>query len=136
MCVCVCLSSIITGNGEIDADVKTRIAKAANVFGCLKRAIFTNQMLMLDVKRAVYKAVVLATLFYGSQCWAVKAYHIRQLEVFHHRCVRCMLGVTRHQQLTEHLTNETLLINFGMSDSLKSINGETHEMARTCVQNG
>ena len=32
------LGSVITSDGEIDADVKTRIAKAANVFGCLKKA--------------------------------------------------------------------------------------------------
>ena len=89
------LGSAITSDGEIDADVNTRIAKAANVFGCLKRAIYTNQELPLDVKRAVYKAVVLATLLYGSECWAVKAYHIQQLEVFYHRSVKCMLGVTR-----------------------------------------
>ena len=31
------LGSIITSDGEIDADVRMRIAKAANVFGCLKR---------------------------------------------------------------------------------------------------
>ena len=36
------IGSIITSDGEINADVKMRIAKAANVFGCLKRAIFTN----------------------------------------------------------------------------------------------
>jgi len=53
------LGSVITSDGEIDADVKTRIAKVANIFGCLKRAIFTNQGLSLDVKRAVYKAVIL-----------------------------------------------------------------------------
>ena len=53
-----CLGSAITSDGEIDADVKMRIAKAANVFGCLKTAIFTNQGLSLDVKRAVYNAVI------------------------------------------------------------------------------
>ena len=87
------LGSVITSDSEIDANVKTRIAKAANVYGCLKRAIFTSQGLSLDVKHAVYKAVVLATLLYGSECWAV----IQQLEVFHYRYVRCMLGVTHHQ---------------------------------------
>jgi len=51
---------------KIDADMKMRIAKVANVFGCLKRAIFTNQGLSLDIKRAVYKAVVLATLLVGQ----------------------------------------------------------------------
>ena len=99
------LGCTISCDGGIDGDVKVRIAKAENTFGCLKRSIFTNNCLSIAVKHAVYKAVVLATLLYGSECWAVKAYHVHQLEVFHHRCVRCILGVSRRQQWTKHISN-------------------------------
>jgi len=61
------------------------------------------------LKCAVYKGVALATLLYGSECWAVKANQIHCLEVFHHRCVRCILGVTRYQQWTGQISNNTLL---------------------------
>ena len=67
------LGSIMSNDGEVDGDVKIGIAKAAKAFGCLKKPIFTNHHLPVNVKRAVYKAVVLATLFHGPQCWVVKA---------------------------------------------------------------
>jgi len=114
-----CLGSVISNDGGIDSDVKISMAKAANAFGCLKKSILTNHHLSVGVKCAVYKAVVLATLLYGSECWAVKASHIRHLEVFHHRCMRCILGVTHYQQWTGHVSNNTLLREFGMSDGLK-----------------
>ena len=68
------LGNIISEDGEVYRDVKIKIAKAARAFGCLKKSIFTNLHLSVSVKRAVYKAVVLTTLLYGSECWAVKAY--------------------------------------------------------------
>ena len=54
-----------TDDGEVDCHAKTRTAKAARAFGCLKKSIFTNPHLSVTVKRAVYRAVVLATLVYG-----------------------------------------------------------------------
>ena len=158
--------------------MKIIIARTTNAFGHLRKSIFTNHCLPVNVKRAVYKAVVLATLLYGSECWAVKAsqipyianrsrwkcfavaglnfhslenihgwtvvlhgqsllhklfhwrsfavpidlrklqnfstsndlqYTVHCLEIFHHCCVRCTLGVTWHQQWTEHISNDTLL---------------------------
>ena len=53
-----------------------------------------NHHLSVNVKRAGYKAVVLGTLLRGLECWAVKASQLHCLEVFHHRCVRCILGIT------------------------------------------
>jgi len=73
------LGSTITSDGEVDTDVRIRIV--ANAFGSLRKSIFTSQSLSVDVKHAVYKAVVLATLLYGSEYWAVKAY---QYHVTHH----------------------------------------------------
>jgi len=103
------LGSVISNDGGIDSDVKIRIVKAANAFGCLKKSILTNHCLLVSVKRAVYKAVVLATLLYDSECWAVKASHIHCLEVFHHHCVRCILGVTCYQQWTGHVSNKYIV---------------------------
>ena len=102
-----------------------RIAKAAKAFGCLieeiNKPIFNNHHLSVNVKCAVYKAVVLATLLHGSECWAVKASQLHGLEVFHHSCVRYILEITRHQQWTGHITNDTLLREFVMTVGLRSI---------------
>ena len=56
------LGSIITSDGEVDSDVKIRIAKAASTFDSLRKSIsyFTNQRLSIDVKCAVYNAIVYA----------------------------------------------------------------------------
>ena len=108
-------------DGEVDSDVKIRISKAAKAFGCLKKPIFTNHHLSVNVGRAVYKAIVLATLLYGLECWAVKASQLRCLEVFHYRCVRCLLGITQHQQWTGHITDDTLLREFEMTVGLSSV---------------
>ena len=44
------LDSTISDDGEVECDVKTRIAKVAIVFGCLKKPIFTNPHLSVTVK--------------------------------------------------------------------------------------
>ena len=43
------------------------------------------------------------------------------LESFHYRCVRCTLRNTQHLQWTGHITNDTLLGEFGMTVGLRSI---------------
>ena len=90
------LGSTICNDGEVDNDVKIKTAKPANAFGCLNKPIFTNDHVSVNVKRAVYKAVVLATLLHGSECWVVKASQLSHLEVFHHCCVRGILGIAQH----------------------------------------
>ena len=59
--------STVSNDGECDDDVKVRFVKAANTFGCLKKSIFTSSCLSIAVKPALYKAVVLTTLLYGSE---------------------------------------------------------------------
>ena len=46
-------------------------------------------------------------------------YQIHLLDAFQHRCVRCIMGVTHHQQWMEHITNESLLKDFGMLECLR-----------------
>ena len=62
------LGSTICNDSEVDNDVKIKTAKPANAFGYLKKPIFTSHHVSVNVKHAVYKAVVLATLLHGSEC--------------------------------------------------------------------
>ena len=62
-------------------EVKERIAKASRAFGVLKEPVFRDKNLSLATKRLVYKAVVLATLLYGSETWTTKRDAVRKLEV-------------------------------------------------------
>ena len=61
------LGSILHHKGSNERDVEERIARASRAFGMLRKSIFQNKSLTTDTKRAVYKAVVLGTLLYGSE---------------------------------------------------------------------
>ena len=99
------LGSVLNLNGGVGADVKARIAKASRVFGVLLTPIFHNSSFSLQLKRRVYEAVVIPTLLYGAETWALMATHLRQLNVFHHQCTRSILGVSRERQWEEKLTS-------------------------------
>ena len=38
--------------------------------------------------------------------------------MFHNRCVRGILGVSRHQQWRDHISTEQLAVQFGMCDGI------------------
>jgi len=47
----------------------------------------------------IYNAVVITTLLYASECWTLLATNLTKLVVFQMSCLRCILVVTRHDQL-------------------------------------
>ena len=57
----------------------------------------------------VHSTVVLSTLLYGRETWAIKAVDFRRLAAFHHRCVRLLLDIPRATEWQEHISNTTLL---------------------------
>ena len=73
------LGSKISSDGEVKSEIVTRISKASRAFGCLKAAVFQNSQLSTDIKREVYRAVVLSTLLYGAETWTVKAENVRRI---------------------------------------------------------
>ena len=93
----VYLGGIVSDDGSLDK-VSARLAKAALGFGCLRKPIFELQGLSTSTKRMVYKSVVLSTLFYGAETWAVKAEHLRKLNSFHRTCIRSIAGVSKARQ--------------------------------------
>ena len=113
------LGSNISRDGEVKSEVVTRLGKASRAFGCLRAAVFQNSQLSTDIKREVYRAVVLSTLLYGAETWTVKAESVRRLSGFHNRCIRSMLGVSRMKQWKERITSKELATTFGMTEILR-----------------
>ncbi len=74
-----------------------------------------------SIKRDVYEATVLAVLLYGAETWTLKARHLRHPTLFHNRCVRIILGVTRLEQWKERVTSRTQSGRFGMECSTVDI---------------
>ena len=112
------LGSCISSDGELVKEVSGRLAKAARMFGCLRSSIFVNGSLFIAIKRCVYTAIVVSTLLYGAETWAIKAPQVRRLQPFHNRCIRCILGVSHRLQWRDHITTEQLALEFGMTEGM------------------
>ena len=102
------LGSTIQSSGRAEVDVSRRLAQASKAFGTLHKAVFGNKDLTLETKRDIYQACVLSVLLYGSECWTPLRRDLRRLNAFHHRCVRTVLGISRSQQGTQHITSREL----------------------------
>ena len=115
------LGSTISGSGALDDEVRARLAKASRVFGSLQRPIFQCGCLSVAIKKLVYQAVVLTTLFYGAETWAVKATHLQQFNTFHHACCRVILGVSRSKQWQERISTEEIAQRIGLPANIDDL---------------
>lgn len=59
----------------------------------LKLRVLECNDLKNETKIAVYEAVVLPTLLYGSECWTVYKKHVKVHEKFHQRQLRNILRI-------------------------------------------
>ena len=62
------LGSTISHNRNLTSELDNRIGKAANVFNRLL-PVMCHKSIKMPMKTAVYQAVVLLTLLYGSESW-------------------------------------------------------------------
>ena len=88
------LGSKISSNLTLDAELNTRIGKAASAMSKLSKRVWENRKLTINTKMKVYQACVLSTLLYGSEAWTLYARQERRLNTFHMRCIRRLLGIT------------------------------------------
>ena len=55
-------------------------------------------------KSIVYNAVVLGVLLYAVETWSIKQRELHSLEVFHYRCLKTILGISRAQRIAQHIS--------------------------------
>ncbi len=60
--------------------------------------LWKDRYLAQSVKLSKYKAIVLATLLYGCESWAVSKDQLQKLGTFHMRCLRRICGLTLWQR--------------------------------------
>jgi hypothetical protein len=88
------LGSTMTNSTSLDAEISSRIAKAAGVMAKLNKRVWSNSLLSERTKVLVYQACVLSTLLYGSESWATYARQERRLNSFHLRSLRRLLHIS------------------------------------------
>ena len=87
----VYLGSTLSRSVSIDEEVSYRIARASAAFGRLRDTVWERRGLTKETKLKVYQAVVLPSLLYACETWTTSSRHIKQLNVFHMRCLRSLL---------------------------------------------
>ncbi len=99
------LGSTISTNLSLEAELDTRIGKAAAAISRLTKRVWENPMLTINTKMRVYQACVLSTLLYSSESWTLYARQERRLNTFHLRSLRRILGIT----WKDHIPNKDVL---------------------------
>ena len=77
----------------MNAELNTRIGKAATAMARLTKRVWSNAMLTTNTKMRVYQACVVSILLYGSESWTLYSRQERRLNTFHMRCLRKILGI-------------------------------------------
>ncbi|KAK3509681.1 hypothetical protein QTP70_008422 [Hemibagrus guttatus] len=105
------LGSTVTKDGQIDAEIQRRMAKASASFGRLHQRLWNNHHVSMKVKGKIYRAVVISTLLYGAESWTVYRRHVKKLHAFMMRHLRSILKIT----WIDKMTNKEILDRTGLS---------------------
>jgi hypothetical protein len=103
------LGHIIAEDLSDDHHLRTRMAKASQVFGALRQHLFGNKQVWREVKTRVLLTMVLPTMLDGAENCTISHTIMREMESLYHRLIRSCLRITPYTQRKYKLTSETLL---------------------------
>ena len=95
--------------------VKARVTAANAAFGALSKPLLKAGHVSSYVKGKIYERMVLSTLLYGSESWALTGEAWAALRNFHNTKVRQMNGTTRWHSRSFRLRDADLRARLGLS---------------------
>ena len=99
------LGIIFTPSLKDDLDIRHRINQANGAFSIMKR-VLCNKDIPAKLRVRLYDATVINILLWGCKSWALTEELKRKLEVYHHRFLRKMVGITIYDIKDNHISNE------------------------------
>ena len=101
-----------------DKEITSRFRKNSQALGRLRTKVLNHHYICLSTKRKVYRAIVLTALLCECETWTRYRRRVKQLETFHMRALRSILGMCWQDRITnlevldraECTSIETLLI--------------------------
>lgn len=96
-------------NGTSDKDIRRRIGLGTMKFMQLRKPVWQHSEISVKTKIQIYRAIVLSTTLYGSENWTCTENGYADLNVFHNKNLRTILGVRR-----DEISNEELYIRAGL----------------------
>jgi hypothetical protein len=97
-----------------DAHIQSRMGKAAQVFGAMRKPLFGNKDVWRMVKAKIMTTMIIPTMLDGAECCTVTARRMREMESLYLRMVRSCLGVTTYTTRKYKVTSEKLLERLGV----------------------
>jgi len=80
----------------------------------MPRQVFQEKGDQARVQEEVFEGICVNLLLWGCESWALRVNHIRDLEVWLHRKIRKILGITIYQVMDDHsLKNDRIRKMFG-----------------------
>ena len=98
------LGSIISADGSIEAEITSRIGKAADAMKRLSNALWKRSCISRQTKLRMYRALVSSVLLYGSETWNLTIRDYNRLNAFDMSCLRRLENVKWYQ----HVRNITI----------------------------
>jgi len=114
----VYLGSTITEDGKCGGDIRKRIGLASGVIGRLSK-IWKSKDISIKTKVQVYKALVVPTLAYGSECWTLKEENERKLHSLETNCLRRMIGVSRRDRIQNTVVRERTNVTESITEEIQ-----------------
>ena len=86
------LGSIIENNGSMEAELRARIGKATRAFCSVKMIIWDRKEISKRLKVSLFKSVVMSSLLYGCETWAITGLQTLWLQAF---VMGCLHGISK-----------------------------------------
>ena len=105
------LGSIVCSNGNLDAEISARVAKANAVFGRLLRTIFHKPQISHLTKARIYSALVASVVLYSSETWPLTQSQMMKVDAVQTKHLRKI----EHVRWLERVRNMDILLSFKLS---------------------
>ena len=106
-------SHIVPGLDSAE-EIKIRIQKASQAFGCLSKSTFRNKDVSKFLKGRIYVALILSILLHGCETWFLREEEYHLLRRFHKSCVRAMCRVSMSQVRRHRIRTSKLLAELAL----------------------
>ena len=87
------LGSVISSGGTLGMEIEACINKASQLLHYMHSHMMSHRNIKLTTKIKMNRAVVHNSLLYGCEMWTLYRKHLKQLEHFHMRSLRSIIGI-------------------------------------------
>jgi len=81
--------------------VRHRVGEGAKVLGAL-RGVWRKRDLSVEAKMGMFEGIVVPSVLYGCEAWALNAWSRKRIEVLEMKCLRTITGVRWFDKSKEH----------------------------------